>query len=158
MNNMKRSIRRIFWLLALCFFLLLGYLGKLTLVDRQTISGNAYNTRLRYGDDTIRRGEIMDRDGEVIARSIPADGGGYNREYPRSRMAAHITGYSSVGKTGVEAAENFELMTLHNELFQRLGGILKKDELIGNSVKLTVDMDIRVRRGICWAARKVRSL
>ncbi len=94
MNNMKRSIRRIFWLLALCFFLLLGYLGKLTLVDRQTISGNAYNTRLRYGDDTIRRGEIMDRDGEVIARSIPADGSGYNREYPRSRMAAHITGYS----------------------------------------------------------------
>ena len=68
MNNMKRSIRRIFWLLALCFFLLLGYLGKLTLVDRQTISGNAYNTRLRYGDDTIRRGEIMDRDGEVIDR------------------------------------------------------------------------------------------
>ncbi len=147
MNNMKRSIRRIFWLLALCFFLLLGYLGKLTLVDRQTISGNAYNTRLRYGDDTIRRGEIMDRDGEVIARSIPADGGGYNREYPRSRMAAHITGYSSVGKTGVEAAENFELMTLHNELFQRLGGILKKDELIGNSVKLTVDMDIQSAAG-----------
>ena len=31
MSNMKRSMRRVFWLLALCFFLLLGYLGKLVL-------------------------------------------------------------------------------------------------------------------------------
>lgn len=147
MNHMKRSMRRIFWVLALCFFLLLGYLGKLVLADRQAISGNAYNTRLRYDDDSIRRGEIIDRDGEVIARSVPKDGGGYEREYPRSRMAAHITGYSSVGKTGVEAAENFELMTLHNEFFQRLGGILRKDEFLGNSVKLTVDMDIQSAAG-----------
>lgn len=147
MNHMKRSIRRIFWVLALCFFLLLGYLGKLVLVDRQAISGNAYNTRLRYDDDMIRRGEIKDRDGEVIAESVSINENGYERKYPRSRMAAHITGYSSVGKTGVEAAENFELMTLHNEFFQRLGGILKKDELLGNSVRLTVDMDIQSAAG-----------
>ena len=38
-------------------------------------------------------------------------------------------------------------MTLHNELFQRLGGILKKDELLANSVKLTVDMDIQSAAG-----------
>ena len=50
MSNMKRSMRRVFWLLALCFFLLLGYLGKLVFVDREEISGNSYNSRLRYVD------------------------------------------------------------------------------------------------------------
>ena len=55
MSNMKRSMRRVFWLLALCFFLLLGYLGKLVFVDREEISGNSYNSRLRYVDETIRR-------------------------------------------------------------------------------------------------------
>lgn len=98
MSNMKRSMRRVFWLLALCFFLLLGYLGKLVFVDREEISGNAYNSRLRYVDETIKRGDILDREGEVIATSTRQEDGTYKREYPRGRMAAHITGYSSVGK------------------------------------------------------------
>ncbi len=143
MNNMKRSMRRVFWLLALCFFLLLGYLGKLALVEREEISGNAYNSRLRYADASIRRGDILDRDGELLATSVLQKDNTYNREYPRSRMAAHITGYSSVGKSGAEAAENFELMTLKNEFLQRLNNIIRKTELEGNSVALTVDMDIQ---------------
>lgn len=147
MNNMKRSIRRIFWLLALCFFLLLGYLGKLVLVDRQGISTNAYNSRLRYVDDSIRRGDIIDLDGEVLATSVLKDDGTYVRKYPRSRMAAHITGYSSVGKTGVEAAENFEMMSLHNEFLQRIRKVATGKELMGNSVVVTVDMDIQSTAG-----------
>lgn len=147
MSNMKRSMRRVFWLLALCFFLLLGYLGKLVLVDGDEISGNAYNHRLRYVDETIRRGDILDRDGEILATSVLQNDGTYVREYPRARMAAHITGYSSVGKSGVEAAENFTLMALKNELFQRVSGIIRKTELMGNSVALTVDMDIQSTAG-----------
>lgn len=147
MSNMKRSMRRVFWLLALCFFLLLGYLGKLVLIDRAEISGNAYNSRLRYVDDSIKRGDILDQDGEVLATSVLQNDGTYRREYPRARMAAHITGYSSVGKTGVEAAENFELMKLHNEFLQRLSSIFRKTELKGNSVALTVDMDIQSMAG-----------
>ena len=147
MSNMKRSMRRVFWLLALCFFLLLGYLGKLVFVDREEISGNSYNSRLRYVDETIKRGDILDREGEVIATSTRQEDGTYKREYPRGRMAAHITGYSSVGKTGVEAAENFELMKLHNELFQRVSSVVRKTELQGNSVALTMDMDIQTTAG-----------
>ncbi|MDD4842850.1 MAG: penicillin-binding transpeptidase domain-containing protein [Anaerotignum sp.] len=147
MNNMKRSIRRIFWLLVLCFLLLLGYIGKLVLMERVGISTNAYNTRLRYVDNTIRRGDIIDMDGEVLATSVLQGDGTYERKYLRSRMAAHITGYSSVGKTGVEAAQNFEMMTLHNEFFQRVMAIATGKELVGNSVVVTVDMDIQTIAG-----------
>lgn len=147
MSNMKRSMRRVFWLLALCFFLLLGYLGKLVFVDRAEISGNAYNSRLRYVDETIKRGDILDREGEVLATSTLQSDGTYQRKYPRARMAAHITGYSSVGKTGVEAAKNFELMRLHQELLQRVSGVVKGTELQGNTVSLTVDMDIQSAAG-----------
>ena len=147
MNNLKRSIRRIFWLLVLSFFLLLGYMGKLVLVDRSEISTNSYNSRLRHVDNTIRRGDIVDMDGEVLATSVRQNDGTYERQYPRARMAAHITGYSSVGKTGVEAAENFEMLTLHNEFLQRISSVATGKELVGNSVVVTVDMDIQTIAG-----------
>ena len=147
MNNMKKSVRRIFWLLALCFFLLLGYLGKLVIVDRAEISGNSYNIRLRNDEEGIQRGDILDRNGEVLATSTKQEDGSYLREYPRGRMAAHVTGYSSVGKTGVEAAYNFELMSVHQELLQRLSGLLEGKDPKGNDVVLTLDMDIQSAAG-----------
>ena len=147
MNNMKKSVRRIFWLLALCFFLLLGYLGKLVIVDRAEISGNSYNIRLRNDEEGIQRGDILDRNGEVLATSTLQEDGSYLREYPRGRMAAHVTVYSSVGKTGVEAAYNFELMSVHQELLQRLSGLLEGKDPKGNDVVLTLDMDIQSAAG-----------
>lgn len=147
MNNMKRSVRRVFWLLALCFFLLLGYLAKLALWDREEISTNSYNIRLRNDDEGVQRGDILDKDGEVLATSTLLEDGSYLREYPRARMAAHVTGYSSVGKTGTEAAANFELMSVHNELLQRMLGIVQGHVPKGNDVVLTVDMDIQSAAG-----------
>ena len=143
MNNMKKSARRVFWLLALCFFLLLGYLGKLVMIDRAEISSNSYNIRMRNDEAGIQRGDILDADGEVLATSVWQEDGSYLREYPRARMAAHVTGYSSVGKTGVEAAANFTLMSVHQELLQRLQGIIEGRDPKGNDVVLTIDMDIQ---------------
>ena len=93
MNNMKKSARRVFWLLALCFFLLLGYLGKLVMIDRAEISSNSYNIRMRNDEAGIQRGDILDADGEVLATSVWQEDGSYLREYPRARMAAHVTGW-----------------------------------------------------------------
>ena len=138
MNNMKRSAQRIFWLITLMFFLLLATMAKLTFFDRQEISSNAYNPRLNYVDNSVKRGNIRDSNGDILAEST-----GNDRKYLRSRMAAHITGYSSKGKTGVEAAENFELQTPHNEVLQRIQHIFSGTPVQGNDVVLTVDMDIQ---------------
>lgn len=82
-----------------------------------------------------------------MATSTLQEDGSYLREYPRGRMAAHVTGYSSVGKTGVEAAYNFELMSVHQELLQRLSGLMEGKDPKGNDVVLTLDMDIQSAAG-----------
>lgn len=143
MNHMKRSIKRIFWLISLMFFTILCTLGKITFLDRSSLITNGYNPRLNYSDNSIQRGDIKDINGQVIATSEKGSDGKYVRKYPRSRMAAHITGYSSVGKTGIEAAENFELEKIHSEFVQRLNHILNGTEVHGNNVVLTIDMDIQ---------------
>ncbi|MCI9354325.1 MAG: penicillin-binding protein 2 [Firmicutes bacterium] len=143
MNNMKRSAQRIFWLITLIFFLILVAMAKLVFMDRQEISSSAYNPRINYVDNSVKRGNIRDSNGDILAESIENADGSYTRNYNRSRMAAHITGYSSKGKTGVEAAENFELQKVHNEVLQRINNIIKKEPIQGNDVVLTVDMDIQ---------------
>ncbi len=139
MNNMKRSAQRIFWLITLMFFLILAFMAKLAFIDRQEISSSSYNPRLNYADSSIKRGNIRDSNGDILVESTENG----NRTYNRSRMAAHITGYSSKGKTGVEAAENFELQTPHNEVLQRISSIFTGKAIQGNDVVLTVDMDIQ---------------
>ncbi|WP_242824478.1 penicillin-binding transpeptidase domain-containing protein [Clostridium sp. MD294] len=140
---MKRSAQRIFWLITLIFFLILAAMAKLVFIDRQEISSSAYNPRINYVDNSVKRGNIRDSNGDILAESIQNADGSYTRNYNRSRMAAHITGYSSKGKTGVEAAENFELQKAHNEVLQRINNMLKGEPVQGNDVVLTIDMDIQ---------------
>lgn len=147
MNQMKNSIRRIFWVLATCLFLLLYYLGSLLLVQREAIASNPYNPRLRYENALIRRGNILDCNGIVLAESVLDENGLYVRQYPMAETAVHITGYSSRGKTNIEAYKNFEMTTLDNEISQRIGQIFGDEVLQGNHVSLTIDYELQKLAG-----------
>ena len=150
---MKDSIKKIFWLISILFFLIIIWLCKLTFVDREKIITNSYNPRLQYTDDNIKRGSIKDINGQIIAES-KFENNRYIRYYPRSRMAAHITGYSYNGKTGIEASKNFELETIHNEFFQRISNAFTNSEVRGNDVILTIDMDIQSIAGNLLGSQK----
>lgn len=127
---------------------------KLVVFDGERISASSYNPRLNYIDDSVKRGNITDINHQIIAESVDNGDGTYSRKYPRARMAAHITGYSSMGKTGVEAAENFELQDVHNEVLQRIESVVAGSEVQGNDVVLTVDMDIQSVAGELLGDRK----
>ncbi|MFI3175224.1 MAG: penicillin-binding transpeptidase domain-containing protein [Bacillota bacterium] len=144
---MKNSIRRIFWVLATCLFLLLYYLGTLLLVQREAIASNPYNPRLRYENPLLRRGDILDCNGIVLAESVLDENGLYVRQYPMAELAVHITGYSSRGKTNIEAYKNFEMMTLDNEISQRIGQIFGDEVLQGNHISLTIDYELQKLAG-----------
>ena len=82
---MKRSAQRIFWLITLIFFLILVAMAKLVFMDRQEISSSAYNPRINYVDNSVKRGNIRDSNGDILAESIENADGSYTRNYNRSR-------------------------------------------------------------------------
>ena len=141
-NGMKKSMKRVFWILVALFFLLLGTMFKLVAHDRQSIASNSYNARLGYGNEDFKRGTIYDSNGNVMAESVK-NGDGYERTYPYGEAAAHITGYTGSGAAGIEAVENFNLLGLNNEVSQRVKKLFRDNELTGDDVYLTVDMDIQ---------------
>ncbi len=95
----------------------------------------------------MKRGNIFDANGIKIATSTLESNGEYLRRYPYNESAVHITGYSDHGKTNLEALYNFELLTLENEVWQRMGQVVFDKELIGNSIELTIDMKLQEYAG-----------
>lgn len=140
---MKGAIRKIFWLYALLFLAMVIYLLKISIYDSNSFVANTMNPRLSQGQEGIKRGSILDINGDVIAESVRTgenDEGQptYKRVYNNSEAYAHVVGYMVKGKAGVESKYNFRLEDVSFELFQRIGGLFGND-IEGNNVVLTID-------------------
>lgn len=100
----------------------------------------------------IQRGRMLDRDGRVLAESVPDQRGGIRRIYPLGRAAAQVVGYTHplFGSYGMERAGNATLLgaTLSSlEEWQQLGqGIFDAERtIIGQDLTLTLDAILQQR-------------
>ncbi|MDR1000253.1 MAG: penicillin-binding protein 2 [Clostridiales bacterium] len=139
-KQMKKNIRRVFWLYFALFAALTIYLIKFLAVDSAGIITGTYNPRLRKTDDTMIRGSVLDANGKTLA--ITDEG---KRLYPLGESAAHLVGYAdyAAGFYGVEARYNFQMQSAHNELLQRLNNVLNDTPVIADSLVLTLDSDLQ---------------
>ena len=140
---MKNTIKKVFWIYTILFVVLIGYLCKVSLADSSEFITNSYNPRLNRASDYIRRGSILDVNGQVLAYSEKDEEGVYHRYYNDSNIFSNITGYTAKGKTGVEAKYNFMLETVSSELIQRIKDAFAGTEISGDDVVLTIDADLQ---------------
>lgn len=133
-------MRRVFWLFFLLFFVLSAYFAKLIFIDSDAIITNPYNARMKITDESIKRGVIVDANGNILAES-KMSGDKYFREYPYGKVLCHVIGYSELGKSGIENKYNFPLQKVRFEIMQRLKNIAVDAEIEANNVVLTADAD-----------------
>lgn len=143
MDDIRRNIRRIFWLYFLLFSLLITYLGKFIFVDSKEVINNSYNTRMKLFDSSVAQGSILDANGIVLAESVATDEG-YTRSYPYGQTFAHVVGWQAQGGGGLESRYNFELQSLPFEIWQRLRNIIWLKPLKGQDIALTLNAELQV--------------
>ena len=136
---MRSAIKQVFWLYALIFLLLIGYLLKLCLYDSHSFVANPSNPRLSQSYEGIKRGSIYDSNGDIIAEDVKKEDGTFERVYKNAKYYAHVVGYTVKGKAGVESKYNFRLETINNEFLQRIGNLFLGKDIEGNSLVLTID-------------------
>ncbi|MBE6008141.1 MAG: hypothetical protein E7235_02960 [Lachnospiraceae bacterium] len=141
MLRFKRSIRIILYLVTAMFILLSASVIK-TVADKDSFISNPYNQRLYISEEDVKRGNICDINGNILAESN-FNGESYDRIYNYPDIVSNITGYTDKGKTGVESAYNFYLEEIDNELLQRLKNVIFKDEILCKDVYLTIDSDLQ---------------
>ena len=94
---------------VILFLALAVYMGYFLQMKSEDVINNPYNARLDSFSDRIVRGSILASDGTVLAETTTDDAGNETRVYNYGGMFDHAVGYSSKGKTGIEAMANFYL-------------------------------------------------
>ncbi|MDR2649550.1 MAG: penicillin-binding protein 2 [Clostridiales bacterium] len=142
MEEIRKNIRRVFWLYLALFAALSFYLAKFIIFDGKAIIASPFNPRLKLQDPSVARGDIMDSDGEKLAYT--AENG--KRVYDFGIRAAHAAGYYNAGAAGFYGAEaqyNFELQNAGNELFQRFKRLFSGGMIKGDSIALTINAELQ---------------
>ena len=107
---MNRQIRRLGIALLVLYGALFVQLNVIQVLRAETYNDNPNNTRAIVRDFNQPRGQILAADGTVLARSVPTEGGQFERrrEYPEGPLFGHVTGYFSfiAGADGVERTYN----------------------------------------------------
>ena len=147
---MKKSttnsrILHIFIVINILFLSLVVYMSYFELYGKESLMASNYNRRLKANEEGIVRGQIYDRNGEVIAATKVTDGLS-SRSYPYKRLYAHIIGYNSdiYGKTLLEAQYNDTLLGINAlGLIGNTVSLVTGEDKTGNNLILTIDHNLQ---------------
>jgi penicillin-binding protein A len=144
--NISASIRKLTLLFVMLFVALSAGLVYWQVVVAQQVTGNIHNARPCLPDSSPVRGRIFDRNGVLLAESLPADTGcGYIRHYTEPSLAAligyYVPGYPA---TGIEAQFNDYLsgQVGQTALNNQVNKLLHRPP-VGADIYLTIDVRIQ---------------
>lgn len=139
----NKEFARVTYVFVCLFLAMMGYICYFNIVRSKNIINSPYNTRQDSFADRIVRGKILDKDGNVLAQTNVNEDGSETREYPYHNMYAHIVGYSSKGKGGLESLENYNLLTSNAFILERMFNEIKGQKNSGDDVVTTLDTKLQ---------------
>lgn len=138
---------------AVLFGAMLGYICYYSYSNRQTLMNNSFNTRQAILLAQNSRGKILSRDGEVLAYTEEAEDGTETRIYPYEKEFAHVVGYATNGKAGIEALANYYLINTSIELSEKVKLDATGAKYPGDNVVSTLDVNLQ---GVAYNALSAR--
>lgn len=123
----------------------MAYIIYFTIVRAGSFVNSPYNQRQDAFAEHVIRGDITDRNGNVLAETQVDDDGTETRVYPYGSLFSHVIGYSDpeLGKTGLESVENFELLTSNAFFMEKIRNEFNGDKNTGDTVVTTLDADLQ---------------
>lgn len=144
-KSLNKEFARITYFFVLLFVALMGYLVYFNVVRAKEIVNSPYNERQNNFAERVVRGNITDRNGNILAETQLAEDGSEYRVYPYGDIFAHVVGYSDTdyGKAGLESTENFDLLTSNAFFPEKLRNEFQDVKDMGDTVVTTLDADLQ---------------
>lgn len=144
-NKRKRNIPII---VVTCLFItvfagMMAYICHYSLTNKQELINNSYNGRQQILTAKNIRGTIYSGNGEILARTVSDSQGEETREYPYDNLFAHVVGYATNGRAGVEALGNYYLINSNAPLSEKVANDVAGDKYPGDDVYTTLDTQLQ---------------
>ena len=142
-HSNKREIIVSICLVILVFGSMLGYLVYFTETNEQEMINNSYNSRQQILLSRNYRGMIYSRDGDVLAETSLDWEENEQRVYPYGNLFAHVVGYATEGKMGIEALANFYLINSNVSISEKVANDTAGIKNPGDNVYTTLDVELQ---------------
>ncbi|MDU1685447.1 MAG: penicillin-binding protein, partial [Clostridium perfringens] len=115
-KDLSGSIKKVMFVYLVLLVGLISYIAYFQLIQVPKIAEMDSNSAVMAAQNEVIRGEIKDRDGNVLAKSTKSGDLTQKREYPYGEIYSHPIGYASgiYGNAGLEGAYSKELTTYEN--------------------------------------------
>ena len=136
--SLNKRIIRVLVVVCLMFLSLVTYLLYFNMFEAQEVASNPYNKRQWEDEKFVKRGNIYDRDGVLLAETV-VDGESRTRRYPKGNLYSHVIGYYSrvYGKSLLEMSYDKELLG-HGDITINFNELRS-----GYDLHLTIDHDLQ---------------
>ncbi len=137
-DSPNKRILHVLVVVCLMFLSLVTYLLYFNMFQAQEVASNPYNKRQWEDEKFVKRGNIYDRDGVLLAETL-VDGDNRIRKYPMGNLYSHVIGYYSrvYGKSQLEMAYDKELLG-HGDITLNFSELRS-----GYDLNLTIDHDLQ---------------
>lgn len=142
-DNFRKSAFRVIYIFLGLFVLLMGYFAYFLIAKSDGIINNTYNQRQNVLAKRVVRGEILAADRTVLAETAVDAKGNETRQYPYKDIFAHVVGRTLKGSTGIEGAENIQLLTSDMNTIGNMYNDLAGQKSLGDNVVTTLDVNLQ---------------
>lgn len=139
----NRQIMAVTYLFVALFLGMMGYTCHYAVTHRQEMINNSYNGRQELLVSQNTRGTIYAAGGQVLAETQTDAEGEETRSYPYENLFAHVVGYASNGKFGIESSSNYYLINSNARLADKVASDVSGAKYPGDSVVTTLDVGIQ---------------
>ena len=145
-QELKKTNRDI-WFTGIFFLLvfvaMMVYFGHFVHTEGQNMINNSYNSRQKLLTAKNYRGSIYSADNEVLAETVVFESGNEYRNYPYENLFSHVVGFSTKGKTGIEALANPYLIHSNIELSSKIENEVAGVKNPGDNVYTSLRTDLQ---------------
>lgn len=142
-NKRNRQILAVTYLFVVVFLCMMGYTCYYAITNRQELINNSYNGRQELLIAQNTRGTIYAAGGQVLAETQTDEDGAETRVYPYENLFAHVVGYASNGKFGIESLANYYLINSNARLSDKVASDVSGSKYPGDSVVTTLDVGLQ---------------
>lgn len=139
----NRSIGFMIGLFCVLIFSMAGYICYYATVHKQEMFDNSYNGYQAQLQKENIRGTIYAADGQVLAQTNVDENGRESREYPYENMFAHVVGYSTKGKSGIESMANYYLINSNVSISEKVSYEANEEKIPSDNVYTTLNVDLQ---------------